>query len=196
MPFVIVTKSALTPYRARADIDPLLRPFEAPAQSERIQMNNLPAVICSTEIKPEWLDYNNHMNVAYYVLVFDLAFEELLLSLGLGEEGAKATGISTMALESHITYDQEVSLGQGVEIRMQLVDHDHKRMHLYLEMHVKGRNGYLASTLEQISMCVDLNERKSASFPKEVMAKIETLSQQQSHLERPDNIGRIIGIRK
>ena len=159
-------------------------------------MNKLPIVIYSTEIKPEWLDYNNHMNVAYYVLVFDLAFEELLLSLGLGEEGAKTTGISTMALESHITYDQEVSLGQDVEISMQLVDHDHKRMHLYLEMYVKGSSGYLASTLEQISMCVDLNERKSASFPVEVMAKIKTLSQQQSHLERPGNIGRKIGIRK
>ena len=159
-------------------------------------MNMLPTVIYSTEIKPEWLDYNNHMNVAYYVLVFDLAFEELLLSLGLGEERAKTTGISTMALESHITYDQEVSLGQGVEIRMQLVDHDHKRMHLYLEMSVKGSSGYLASTLEQISMCVNLNERKCAAFPDEVMKKINTLSQQQSHLERPGNIGRKIGIRK
>ncbi len=101
-----------------------------------------------------------------------------------------------MALESHITYDQEVSLGQDVEIRMQLVDHDHKRMHLYLEMYVKGSSGYLASTLEQISMCVDLNERKSTSFPDEVMTKIKTLSQQQSQLERPDNIGSKIGIRK
>jgi acyl-CoA thioester hydrolase len=159
-------------------------------------MNKLPTVIYSTEIKPEWLDYNNHMNVAYYVLVFDLAFEELLLSIGLGEEEAKSTRISTMALESHITYDQEVSLGQNVEIRMQLVDHDYKRMHFYLEMYVKGSSNYLASTLEQISMCVDLNERKSASFPVEVMAKIKALSQQQSHLERPDNIGRKIGIRK
>lgn len=159
-------------------------------------MNKLPTVIFTTEIKPEWLDYNNHMNVAYYVLVFDLAFEELLLSLRLGEERAKRTGISTMTLESHITYDQEVSLGQEVEIRMQLIDHDHKRMHLYLEMYLEGRSGYLASTLEQISMCVDLNERKSVSFPDEVMAKIKTLSQQQSHLERPHNIGRKIGIRK
>ncbi len=159
-------------------------------------MNKLPTVIYSTEIKPEWLDYNNHMNVAYYVLVFDLACEELLLSLGLGEVSAKLTGKSTMALESHITYDQEVSLGQEVEIRMQLVDHDHKRIHLYFEMHVKGSSGYLASTLEQISICVDLKKRKSASFPDEVMAKIKTLSQQQSHLERPDNIGRKIGIPK
>lgn len=159
-------------------------------------MTKRPDVIYTTGIKPEWLDYNNHMNVAYYVLVFDLAFEKLLLSLGLGEAGAKTTGISTMALESHITYDQEVSLGQDLEIRMQLVDYDHKRMHLYFEMHVAGSSGYLASTLEQISMCVNLTERKSTSFPDGVMARIRALSQQQAHLARPDKIGRIIGIRK
>ena len=159
-------------------------------------MNRLPAVIYSTEIKSEWLDYNGHMNVAYYVLAFDLAVEELLLSIGLGEENAKKTGISTMALESHITYDREVTLGQDVEFRMQLVDHDHKRVHLYLEMHVKGSSGYLASTLEQLSMCVDLNKRKSESFPDAVHEKIKALSQEQAHLKRPDNIGRKIGIRK
>ncbi len=159
-------------------------------------MNKLPPVIYSTEIKPEWLDYNNHMNVAYYILVFDLALEELLLSLGLGGESARETGISTMALESHITYDREVALGQEVEVRMQLVDHDHKRMHLYLEMHVKGPISYLASTLEQMSMCVDLNKRKSTSFPDKVSERIEALSQRQSHLKRPDRIGRKIGIRK
>ena len=153
-------------------------------------------VIYSTEIKPKWLDYNNHMNVAYYVLIFDLAFEALLLSLGLGEKIAKTTGISMMILESHITYDQEVTLGQEVEVQMQLLDHDHKRMHLYFEMYVKGKNGYLASTLEQLSMCVDLNKRKSISFPEEITAKIKALAEQQSHLGRTLNIGRKIGIRK
>ena len=159
-------------------------------------MNELSPVIYSTGIKPAWLDYNNHMNVAYYVLVFDLAGESLACSLGLGEEIAKTTGISWMVLESHITHDQEVSLGQEVEVRMQLLDHDHKRMHLYFEMYLKGSNGYLASTLEQMVMCVDLKERRSASFPDEVLAKIKSLAQQQSHLKRPDNIGRKIGIRK
>lgn len=159
-------------------------------------MNKPPDIIYSTEIEPAWLDYNNHMNVAYYVLIFDLAFEELLLSLGLGEKIAKSTGISTMILESHITYDQEVCLGQEVEIRAQLVDHDHKRMHHYFEMFVKGSSGYLASTLEQISMCVNLHERKSFSFPDEVMKNIKSLSQQQSHSGRPKNIGRKIAIRK
>ena len=159
-------------------------------------MNKLSPVIYSTAIKPEWLDYNNHMNVAYYVLVFDLAGEALASSLGLGEEVAKKTGISWMVLESHITHDQEVALGQEVDVGMQLVDHDHKRMHLYFEMYLKGSNSYLASTLEQMVMCVDLNERRSASFPDEVMANIKSLAQQQSRLARPVNIGRKIGIRK
>lgn len=159
-------------------------------------MNKLKAEVFTTEVKPEWLDYNNHMNVAYYVLVFDLALEQLLLSLGLGGESAKTSGISTMALESHITYDQEVALGQKIEVRMQLVDHDHKRIHLYSEMHAQGDPGYLAATLEQISMCVDLNERKSAAFPAAVMAQVNALSQRQSHLPRPVNIGRKIGIRR
>ena len=157
---------------------------------------NEPNIVYSTKIDPAWLDYNNHMNVAYYVLIFDLAFEELLLSLGLGEKIAKSAGVSTMILESHITYDREVCLGQELEIRAQLVDHDHKRMHHYFEMHVRGSSCYLASTLEQISICVDLHERKSISFPGEVMKNIKSLLQQQSHSGRPVNIGRKIGIRK
>jgi len=159
-------------------------------------MKKLPSTIFSTKIKPEWLDYNNHMNVSYYILIFDLATEELLSLIGLGEESAKTTGISTMALESHITYDREVTLGQEVEIRMRLIDSDHKRLHFYFEMYVKGDGGYLASTLEQLSICVDLNERKSNSFPDEVLKKIKSLSKQQSNFERPRNIGRKIGIRR
>lgn len=159
-------------------------------------MSKLPPVIYTTEIKPQWLDYNNHMNVAYYVLVFDMAGEALAQSLGLGEKVTKETGFSWVVLENHITYDNEVSLGQEVEVRMQLVDHDPKRMHLYFEMHVKGESGYLAATLEQMAMCVNLNERRSAAFPDAVMAEIESLSKGQSALDRPQNIGRTIGIRK
>jgi acyl-CoA thioester hydrolase len=153
-------------------------------------------VFYSTQIKKEWLDYNNHMNVAYYVLVFDHAGEALVESLGLGEAVTADTGISWMVLENHITYDDEVSLGQEVDIRIQVVDYDQKRLHLYYEMHVPGPEGYLASTLEQMMMCVELDERRSAIFPEAVVKKIQALSEQQSHLERPENIGRKIGLRK
>jgi len=149
----------------------------------------------SCDIKPEWLDYNGHLNVAYYVLIFDGAEEALFEKLGLGERVAKETAISWMVLENHITYDNEVSLGQQVEISVRLVDHDHKRMHLYLEMHTSGDDGYLASTLEQMVICADLDTRKSRNFPEDVMSNIDGWAQEQIHLPRPENTSRIIGIR-
>ncbi|WP_296062735.1 thioesterase family protein [uncultured Amphritea sp.] len=161
-------------------------------------MNTRAPIIFRTRIKPEWLDYNNHMNVAYYVLIFDLAGVELVSQLGLSEAVTEKTGISWMVLENHITYNNEVVLDQPVEIRCQLIDHDNKRLHLYFEMYAYTEQGveYLASTLEQMAMCVDLNSRSSCEFPPEVDEQINAMAKLQSELTTPANIGRKIGIRR
>jgi acyl-CoA thioester hydrolase len=159
-------------------------------------MDSLRPVIHTTSIKQEWLDYNDHLNVAYYLLIFDQAGEALVHSLGLGEEVTHTTGISWVVLENHITYDNEVTLGQMVDVRIQLLDHDQKRLHLYFEMHVKGNQGYLASTLEQMLSCVDLKKRRTTRFPGNVQAEIQSLSRSHADLPRPGNIGRQIGIRR
>ncbi|MBN0986027.1 thioesterase family protein [Amphritea pacifica] len=155
-------------------------------------------IIYRTRIKPEWLDYNNHMNVAYYVLIFDLAGVELVSQLGLSEAVTEQTGISWMVLENHITYNNEVILDQPVEIRCQLIDHDSKRLHLYFEMYAHTDMGveYLAATLEQMAMCVDLNSRSSCEFPAGVTEQIDAMAQLQADLPKPANIGRKIGIRR
>lgn len=160
-------------------------------------MPNAP-VIYRTRIKPEWLDYNNHMNVAYYVLIFDEAGVELVADLGLSVEVTEKTHISWMVLENHITYNNEVVLDQPVEVTCQLIDHDAKRLHLYFEMHAQAEDGstYLASTLEQMAMCVNLETRRSCEFPAEVSAAINAMAEEQAALPRPENIGRSIGIRR
>ena len=159
-------------------------------------MDSLRPIIHTTAIQPEWLDYNDHLNVAYYLLIFDQAGEALVHSLGLGELVTRATGISWVVLENHITYDNEVTLGQMVDVHVQLLDHDQKRLHLYFEMHVKGNKGYLAATLEQMLLCVDLNKRRSTCFPDNVQAEIQSLSRSHVDLPRPGNIGRQIGIHR
>ena len=161
-------------------------------------MSERASVIYSTTIKPEWLDYNNHMNVAYYVLIFDKAGETLVSDLGLSEAVTKATDISWMVLENHVTYNNEVVLDQQVEVRAQLLDHDAKRLHIYFEMYGQNEDGteYLAATLEQMVMCVDLAARKGCNFPENVAANIVQLASQQEVLIAPDNIGRTIGIRR
>ena len=116
--------------------------------------------LTSQKILKEWTDYNNHMNVAYYVLIFDLFGAEKLMTLfNMGEASAKNTKKSTMVVESHITYNQEVKEGDEVDINLLYLDHDKKRLQYKLEMIHKEKK-YLASTIEILSLYVDLGERK------------------------------------
>ena len=123
--------------------------------------------LASQKIIKDWTDYNNHMNVAYYVLVFDIYGAETLMSkFKMGEHSAKTTKKSTMVVESHITYNQEVNEGDEVDINLTFFDHDKKRLQYKFEMIHKEKK-YLASTMEFLSLYVDLNERKVSEFETE-----------------------------
>ena len=116
------------------------------------------------KIEKEWTDYNGHMNVAYYVLIFDLYGAEILMNkFQMGEESAKNNQKSTMVVESHITYNQELKEGDSVDVNLIYFDHDKKRLQYKLEMKHKEKK-ILASTIEILSLYVDLNERKVSEF--------------------------------
>ena len=121
----------------------------------------------SKKIIKDWTDYNGHMNVAYYVLIFDVyGAEKLMTEFKMGEDSAKKTSKSTMVVESHITYNQEVKEGDEVDVNLIYFDHDKKRLLYKLEMVHKSKR-YLVSTIESLSLYVDLNERKVAEFENE-----------------------------
>ena len=97
--------------------------------------------LTTQKILKDWTDYNNHMNVAYYVLIFDLYGAEKLMTLfNMGEDSAKNTKKSTMVVESHITYNQEVNEGDEVDVNLLYFDHDKKRLQYKLEMVHKEKN--------------------------------------------------------
>ena len=121
----------------------------------------------SKKIIKDWTDYNGHMNVAYYVLIFDIyGAEKLMTEFKMGEDSAKTNNKSTMVVESHITYNQEVKEGDEVDVNLIYFDHDKKRLLYKLEMIHKSKK-YLASTIESLSLYVDLKERKVAEFEDE-----------------------------
>ena len=121
----------------------------------------------SKKIIRDWTDYNGHMNVAYYVLIFDVyGAEKLMTDFQMGEKSAKTTNKSTMVVESHITYNQEVKEGDEVDVNLTYFNHDKKRLLYKLEMIHKSKK-YLVSTIESLSLYVDLKERKVAEFEEE-----------------------------
>ena len=123
--------------------------------------------LSSQKIIKEWIDYNNHMNVSYYLLIFDKYGADTLNNIfKMGEHSAKTTGKSTMIVESNITYNQELKVNDEVDINLIYFDHDKKRLQYKMEMIHKEKK-YLASTIEVLALYVDLNERKVSEFEEE-----------------------------
>tara|TARA_B100001175_G_scaffold10764_1_gene8466 strand:+ start:694 stop:1155 length:462 start_codon:yes stop_codon:yes gene_type:complete len=123
-------------------------------------------LLTSKKIIKEWTDYNGHMNLSYYILIFDMGAEVILSKFKMGEHSAKTMKKSTMVVETHTTYNNEVKEGDEVDIFLSHFDHDNKRLHYKLEMYDKTKN-ILAATTEVISLYIDLNIRKVSKFEKE-----------------------------
>ena len=128
-------------------------------------------LLTTQKIIKEWTDYNNHMNLSYYILVFDLGAEVILSKFKMGEHSAKTTKKSTMVVETHTTYNREVKEGDEVDVFISYFDHDNKRLQYKLEMYDKVKNT-LSATTEILALYIDLNIRKTAEFEPE---KIKTM---------------------
>ena len=123
--------------------------------------------LSSQKIIKDWIDYNDHMNVAYYLLIFDkFGADNLNRMFKMGEESAKSTGMSTMIVETNITYNQELKLNDEVDINLLYFDHDKKRLQYKMEM-INKKEGFLASTFEALALYVNLNTRKVSEFEEE-----------------------------
>ena len=124
-------------------------------------------LLSSQKILKEWIDYNDHMNVSYYLLIFDKYGADILNdNFKMGEHSAKTTGKSTMIVETNITYNQELKLNDEVDINLLYFDHDKKRLQYKMEI-VHKKENYLASTIEVLALYVNLNTRKVSEFENE-----------------------------
>jgi len=122
--------------------------------------------LITKKIIKEWTDYNNHMNLSYYILVFDMGAEVILSKFKMGEHSSKTTKKSTMVVETHTTYNSEVKEGDEVDVSLTYFDHDNKRLHYKLEMHDKTKN-ILSATTEILALYINLNKRKVVDFENE-----------------------------
>lgn len=154
-----------------------------------------PLALHRETVRPEWIDYNGHMNVAYYVLAFDHATDAFLDHVGLGLAYRQASNRSVFVLEAHVTYERELHEGDQLAVRTMVLGADDKRLHLFHEM-VHGEAGWLAATNEMMILHVDLAARRSAPFPDEIAARLAGLAGEHADLPRPPQVGRAIGLHR
>jgi len=144
-------------------------------------------LLTTTKIINEWTDYNGHMNLAFYILVFDKGAEKILSKFKMGEQSAKTTKKSTMAVESHTTYNKEVKENEEVDIYLSYFDHDKKRLQYKLEMYEKSKN-ILSAATEVLSLYIDLNIRKVAEFENEKVAIMDQFIEENKSKFKFDNL--------
>ncbi len=144
------------------------------------------------KVEDAWIDYNGHFNMAYYGVLFDRTCDEAFELVGLGPDYLKS-GASFFTLEAHTTYVRELHAGDAVKVTVQMLDHDAKRMHYIQEM-FHAKEGWLSATMEAICMHVDMEAKKSAPFPDEILARIAAMQEAHSGLPVPPQVGHKIGI--
>ena len=144
-------------------------------------------------VQPEWIDYNGHMNVAYYVLAFDHATDAFLDHVGMGKAYFAETNCSVFTAEAHVTYEQEVKLDDPLRFETQVLGADAKRIHYFHSMYHEEQ-GYLASTNELMILHVDMSERRVVPMPDSVQARLGQIVATQNALRRPAQVGRVMGL--
>lgn len=152
-----------------------------------------PFVSSTLRIRPEWIDYNGHLNMAYYGVLFDTAVEQAFAAMGLGEDYVRDRNGTTMTAEWHVVYRQELRLEDPVRVTLQLVDFDDKRLHIYMEMR-HATEFWLAAAAESMNLHVDMAERKVRPFPPDILATMAIMKAAHAALPKPEYLGRVIGV--
>lgn len=146
-------------------------------------------------VKPEWIDYNGHLNMAYYNVLFDTCVDDAFETLGMGETYLKNSGGSFFTAEVHICYLRELMVDTPVIASFQILDFDEKRIHMFQELR-HAREGWLSATSENMCLHVDMTAKKVSPFPEASLENIRTMHEAHRHIPRPDAAGRSIGIRR
>jgi acyl-CoA thioester hydrolase len=162
----------------RLDIEPL---FFAPFVSSVMR------------VESAWIDYNGHLNMAYYNVLFDRAVDEVFELLGCGADYVKKTRRSFFTAEAHLRYLRELHAGDPVRVTLQLLDYDAKRLH-YFEQLFHAEQGWVSATSENMSLHVDMAAKKTAAIPPEIAVRLARMKAAHAMLPRPEAAGRRIAM--
>lgn len=154
-----------------------------------------PFVSSAMTVEPGWIDYNGHLNMAYYNVLIDRSVDEAFSLVGLGPDYAKHRGHSFFTAEAHVRYLRELQAGEVVRTTIRLIDYDDKRIHFFAELY-HAHEGWMSATSEQLALHVNMAARKVAPLPDDVLGRLAAMKAAHAALPAPEGIGRRIGMAK
>ncbi len=152
-----------------------------------------PFVSSTMRVEQAWIDFNGHLNMAYYHVLFDRALDEGFGLLGIGPAYVAERKGSFFTAEVHTIYKRELKLHDSVRVTLQLIDYDEKRLHYYLEIR-HAAEGWISASMEGLSLHVSMETRKVTPFPEDIAANLAVMKAAHARLAKPQALGRIIGI--
>jgi acyl-CoA thioester hydrolase len=144
-------------------------------------------------INPKWIDYNGHLNMAYYHMLFDQALEEMAPIMGLGADYLSASNASAFTVEAHICYFREIKLTDSVQVTTRLIDFDEKRLRIYGELK-HASEGWLAATSEFMILHVDMTTKSATPWPEIIFNKLKDIHRDHQTLPVAAFSGRAISM--
>jgi len=152
-----------------------------------------PFVSSVMRVEPGWIDYNGHLNMAYYNVLFDRAVDEVYELLGCGLAYVEQTRHSCFTAEVHVRYLRELHAGDPVRVTFRLLDFDAKRLHYFEELH-HAEDNWLSATSENMALHVDMAARKTIAFPAKIAARLARMKSAHAALPIPQGAGRRIAM--
>src|SRR5215216_2352918 len=152
-----------------------------------------PFVSSLMRVERGWIDYNGHLNMAYYNLLFDRAVDEAFTLVGCGPDYVKERKHSCFTAEVHVRYLRELHAGDPVRVTFQLLDYDAKRIH-YFEQLFHAQEGWVSATSENMTLHVDMDAKKVARMPDDVHLRLAKMKAAHAMLPCPEAAGRRIAM--
>jgi acyl-CoA thioester hydrolase len=163
---------------------------------DRIDLEPLffaPFVSSVMRVEPAWIDYNGHLNMAYYNVLFDRCVDEAYELLGIGTAYLSQQKHSTFTAEAHLRYLRELHEDDPVRVTFQLLDYDAKRIH-YFQQLFHATEGWMSATSENMTLHVDMTAKKVVAFPATVKRTLCRMKAAHARLPRPEAAGRSIAM--
>lgn len=152
-----------------------------------------PFVSSIMKVEPTWIDYNGHLNMAYYNVLIDRAVDEAFELVGLGPDYVTSRNASYFTAEAHVRYVRELGPNTAVRVTLQLIGYDAKRLHYYAEL-LHAADGWVSATSEQLALHVDIATRRVAPWPDDILERLAAMKAAHASLPMPEAVGRKISM--